>query len=170
MVAGKRTGWIVFFLGLVSLVLLVGIVDAAIDIWRANRAEAWPTANGVVIESRTRPGCSRAGKGYSTTVRYRYQVDGKDYESRRIIFGAASCDPEHFARSSMKEFPVGAEIKVRYDPQAPAEAVLIPGMVDDSTSGALAFMTLWLVLATAAAAMVLYVARTSPSSKGGHVA
>ena len=164
--AGKRATWIVVFLGVISLVLLGGIVDAAIDIWRANRAEAWPTANGVVIQSSASPGCGRSGRGTHTSVRYRYQVAGKDYDANRIIFGLPHCASADFARSSMKEFPAGAAVKVRYDPQTPAEAVLIPGRVYEATSGALAFMALALVLISAAAPMVLYVARTNPAPGG----
>jgi hypothetical protein len=160
-VAGTRTRWAVVVLGLIALVLLGGIVDAAIDVWRANRADAWPTANGVVTESSASPGCGRSGRGTHTSVRYRYRVAGKDYDASRIIFGLPNCASGDFARSSMKEFPVGAAIKVRHDPQTPSEAVLIPGKVYDGTSGALALMTLALVLITAAAPLVIYVIRTN---------
>ena len=165
--AATRTSWAVVVLGLIALVLLGGIIDAAIDVWNANRADAWPTANGVVIESSASPGCGRSGRGIHTSVRYRYQVAGKDYGASRIIFGLPHCASGDFARSSMKEFPVGAAVKVRYDPQAPAEAVLIPGRVYDGTSGALALMTLALVLIAAAAPMVIYVVRTNATAASG---
>ena len=123
------THWAVV-LGVASIGLLGAIAYSLREVWRADRALAWPTTNGTIVESRSSMGCGRRGGGYFTVVRYRYQVGGASHESRRVLFGAASCDSKNASTNTTNQFPTAAAVKVAYDPQAPGEAVLIPGKVD----------------------------------------
>lgn len=120
----------VIFFGLCSLWLLFMIWDN----WRqANRARHWPAVEGVVVASkaegfRTRVG--GAGQGnrvtmYQPVIEYSYLVDGREYYSRRVSFGAkvSSQAQEHAARRAAK-YPVGTKVAVHYNPKHPEVAVL----------------------------------------------
>lgn len=145
-------------LGILSILLLFGIVVSLLDVWRADRTTAWPTTNGTVVESRSQ-GCGRGGTGYRPDVRYKYQVGGNVYENWRIVFGSASCGSREAAKAITDRFPVAAIVKVSFEPQDPAEAVLIAGKVDESTWTGIYFMSFWLLLAAAATGMLVKVAR-----------
>ena len=155
----KTTIWTII-LGIFSIALLCGIAASLLEVWRADRATMWPTTNGFVVESRLFQGCGRKRTGYLSVVRYSYQVGGIAYESQRIVFGAASCNPMETAKAITDRFPVAAVVKVSFDPQAPAVAVLIPGKVDESTPQGIVIMSLWFLIAAAATGMVGYVARS----------
>lgn len=156
---GRSAIWAIG-LGILSFALLCGIAISLVEVWRADRATMWPTTNGIVVESRSAPGCGRKGTGYHTVVRYRYQVGGIAHESRRIIFGAASCDSREASKARTERFPVADPVPVRFDPEAPAEATLITGEVDESTWTGIYFMSFWFLLAAAATGMVGMVARS----------
>ena len=60
-------------------------------------------------------------------VRYRYEVQGVAYSGHRVrAFG-----PNHFDQASADAerapFPVGAKVRVYYQPDNPSTSVLIPG-------------------------------------------
>ena len=62
---------------------------------------------------------------YRPDVAYRYTVQGVDYQSNRISFGArvyASFD--HFARQRLAGYRDGDSVTVFYNPENAAEAVL----------------------------------------------
>lgn len=77
-----------------------------------------------------------------------------------LVFGAASCGSRDAAKSITDRFPLAAIVKVSFDPQAPGEAVIIPGKVDDSTWTAIYFLSFWFLLAAAATGMLVSVARS----------
>lgn len=147
-------------LGIFSILLLGGIAASLFDVWRAYRATTWPTTNGLVVESRYALGCGRKGTGYQVFVSYTYKVGGIAYQNRRILFGAASCYSEEEAKASTGQFPVAAVVKVAFDPQAPAEAVLIAGKVDESTWAGIYFLSFWFLLVAMATGMAVSVARS----------
>ncbi len=157
--SGKSIRWATG-LGILSILLLFGIAVSLLDVWRAHRAMAWPTTNGIVVESRSQ-GCGRGGGGYRQDVRYKYQFGGNAYENWWIVFGAASCGSREAAKAITDRFPVSAIVKVSFDPQAPAEAVLIAGKVDDSTWTGIYFMSFWFLLVAAATGMLVSMARST---------
>jgi hypothetical protein len=156
----KLVTWAVI-LATFSVALLGAIGASLFDVWRAQRAMTWPTTHGVVVESRFAPGCGRNGTGYHTLVRYRYQVGGAGYESRRILFGAASCDSKQAALNMTNRYSVASTVKVSFDPELPGEAVLIAGKVDASTWAGIYFMVFWLLLTAAATGMLVIVIRST---------
>ncbi len=148
-------------LGIFSILLLCGIAFSLFDVWRAFRAATWPTTNGLVVESRSAPDCGRRkGTGHHLIVSYTYKVGGVTFKNRRLLFGAASCYSGEEAKASTAQFPVGAVVKVGFDPQAPAEAVLIAGRVDESTWTGIYFMSFWFLLVAMATGMAVSVARS----------
>ncbi len=147
-------------LGIFSFLILCGVAFSLLEVWRADRAMTWPTTNGEIVESRSAPGCGRSGNGHHVLVRYAYRVGGIEYQNRRILFGASSCYSKQAAQATMEQFPVAAVVKVGFDPQAPAESVLIAGRVDESTWTGVYFLSFWFLLAAMATGMAVIVARS----------
>jgi hypothetical protein len=88
----------------------------------------WLTTEGVVLASELQRSEEKSGT-YTSQVSYRYSVDGKDYVAERARFG------DHIglgwsapARRIVGRYPKGARVRVHYDPDKPADAVLEPGM------------------------------------------
>jgi hypothetical protein len=92
---------------------------------------SWRKTEGTVVDSRTEwleQKKGSFGPQLTVRVRYRYTVDGKDYESSRITTG----EPALFygvqeAAAFRKRFPPGGRVTVLYAPYAPSEATLIAG-------------------------------------------
>jgi hypothetical protein len=108
--------------------LLIG--TQSYGIWRARRQTAsgksWPFVPGEVIESTVeRHGIS--GDQYAATVRYRYRVGNKDYEGDRIRAGGHRALTQAGAQARASKYSIGRRLRVYYDPQHPARAVLEPG-------------------------------------------
>ena len=122
------------FFGLCSLWMVFMIWDN----WRqANRAKQWPAVEGTVLTSKTESYKTRAGSArqgalvtmYEPMVEYSYLVDGREYHSTQVSFGArvSSVSNEPAAQRAAR-YPVGAKVAVHYDAQHPTVAVLETGV------------------------------------------
>ncbi len=91
----------------------------------------WPTTPGEVLEchpSRVEtPGVRSRAERYRIQVRFRYEVDGRRYESQRFSPAGGLAD-KVTADSARDRFPPGAACEVRYDPADPAQAYLTPDL------------------------------------------
>jgi hypothetical protein len=158
----KATVWAAL-LALFSVAILCAIAASLYEVWRADHAAAWPTTEGTVVESRPILGCARRGStytGYFAIVRYQYRAGGVDHASDRVVFGASTCYAKEAAQSITAQFPPAARIKVYFNPQAPAEAVLVPGRVDESTWTGIVFLFFLLLITASATAMIVVVSRS----------
>lgn len=89
----------------------------------------WRSTQGTVVESQTvrlEQKEGRFGPRLTVRVRYRYTVDGREYESTRITTG----EPVLFygfqdAAEFRKRFPPGSAVKVLYSPYSASDATLI---------------------------------------------
>lgn len=91
----------------------------------------WPSVAGTVSHSGVESHSSRSGNAASTSyharVVYRYVVDDADFEGERISYGAyGTGDAERAARIAAR-YPLGAAVRVYYQPGNPQESVLEPG-------------------------------------------
>lgn len=73
-----------FFLLLFVIVGSVLIAYGGQQLWIAYQAESWPQTVGTVIASSVDYHRSRNSASYFPRVRYRYTVDGVQYEGHRI--------------------------------------------------------------------------------------
>ena len=121
------------FCGLCSLWIIFMIWDN----WRqANRAKRWPAVEGVVIASKTESHKTRSGgtRGplvtmYEPMVEYSYVVEGREYSSTRVSFGAeVSTQARERAAQRAGRYPEGAKVVVHYNPKHPTVAVLETGV------------------------------------------
>lgn len=97
--------------------------------WEAVAATRWPTAPGVVTERQSYMATPRKGKEsphYRVLVRYRYTVDGREYEADRFNPYDGWTD-KATADDSLTRFRVGSACDVSYDPTDPSRAYLVPG-------------------------------------------
>ncbi|MDE2400532.1 MAG: DUF3592 domain-containing protein [Burkholderiales bacterium] len=117
---------------LIGFVLLFGVL-----IWRAyqvSRASPqWPSTQGEILVSRARAQHEDNGlrgvskQEWDVEVQYRYSVNGVEYQNNCLqAFGRHYFD-EQQTLAALAPFPVGATVKVFYDPGKPQSSVLIPG-------------------------------------------
>jgi len=100
-------------------------------IWRGRNQVAagktWARTPGEVIESKVDAAGSHTSDDDSDctpVVRYRYTVNGKSYESDRIVFGGQPDTTKLLAEKLVAKYPPGAKVEVFYDPRRPKNAVL----------------------------------------------
>ena len=103
--------------------------SAAAD-WEAAKTAGWPTAPGTVLERRTYMAKPVAGRResihYRVLVRYRYAVDGREYESERFNPFDGWTD-KAAADDALTRYQPGGACEVSYDPADPARAYLACG-------------------------------------------
>lgn len=83
-------------------------------------SKTWAEIEGEVIEFRWG---HDDGANYPV-VRYRYRVDGVEYDGRRTVFGSRT-------RSTLPELEAGESLPVYYDPRRPGRAALQPRVPTD---------------------------------------
>ncbi|REJ86770.1 MAG: DUF3592 domain-containing protein [Planctomycetota bacterium] len=94
----------------------------------AQASQNWPVASGAVTDSRVTTSQSDESTLYRAEVLYSYEVDGREYSSDVVWFGGNSSTSRRSGPAeTVARYPVGAEVKVHYNPADPAVAVLEPG-------------------------------------------
>ena len=100
---------------------------------QASASVGWPTAEGTVVESRvhhtTRTNRGRTSSSYAPHVTYRYSVDGRELESRRIAFRVSGSSHSE-AKAVADRYPAGSAVAVHHSPDDPSLACLEPGPGD----------------------------------------
>ena len=99
---------------------------------RRKRAAAWPTVEGDLlaaeIEERT-VADSPGTPFWQVNVHYRYKIDGRWYESRRLTFEAEAtfaARKQQEAHALLAELVPGGKVLVRVNPANPRDAFLRP--------------------------------------------
>ena len=114
--------------------LVIGIVLIVISVKDKKKAEAsgaWPSTTGTVVESTIKEHSSydtddhTQRTTFSPYVKYTYTVMGTAYESHKMSFGAARSGSYKFAQELITAYPAGSSVPVYYDPNNPADAVLM---------------------------------------------
>lgn len=109
----------IFFLvglGIFWVIFLVPLLE-----W--NRARAWPVTEGTVTKSWIHENRDSDGSTYQAKFRYKYVVDGKDFESEKFNFFDFSGSRKGAKKQTAKH-PVGSKTSVYYDPVSPASSVM----------------------------------------------
>jgi hypothetical protein len=90
------------------------------DAVNALRSRTWPTADAEILASSVEMGAD----DYRFAVRYRYQYDGRSYES--TIFQERYNGGDNYARPQqlVARYPVGSKVRCYVNPAHPAEAML----------------------------------------------
>ena len=109
---------------------LVGVVTlgiAVIDCIRGFRARHWATVEAVILDRDIKTQKGRR-TWFVPTVRYRYQVEGRTYESNRIMFGHLSTTDRNDAERFMSYFEIGKNVPVYMSRVHPHVSVVKPGV------------------------------------------
>jgi hypothetical protein len=84
---------------------------------KGNASIDWPSVPGVVVWSSDTP-TSDLDSGYSASLVYEYTVRGEIYRGSKISYQSNRTEGQ---------YPLGKMVTVRYDPENPEVAVLVPG-------------------------------------------
>lgn len=95
---------------------------------RGLAARGWSTVSGQITQSEIEVSRGRFDKFYTPRVSYEYRVNGVTYSGSRLVFGDASFTSEASARERAGSLQVGNQVKVYYNPRAPGQSVLEPGV------------------------------------------
>lgn len=99
------------------------------------KACRWPTTHGRILMSDSEWFLNQDSDGgrltyrthYKPVVVYGYEVNGRRYMGDRVTIGVVtSSTSPGLAKRLAARYPVGTEVKVRYDPNKPSESVLMP--------------------------------------------
>jgi hypothetical protein len=109
------------------------------------RQRNWPEVNGIVVSSTVESFktmvASKGGnthmKMYRAAVIYTYEAGGRQYRSSQIRREKVS-GAEELAKAVVEKYPAGSSVRVHYNPDNPADAVL-------ETSTLAGFVLLWIL-------------------------
>lgn len=103
------------------------------DIFRSYiSSRSWPSVVGEIVESQSMKGCGK-GTGYYLNVTYQYRVNNFDYRNKRISFGNAYCAGRDDIELESKNYVIGQQIIVYFNPANPSESSLIIKKVQNGT-------------------------------------
>jgi hypothetical protein len=112
--------------------MIIGLVLLFIyfrNLVKVRASQAWPTIQGIVIQSWVRKSSSTDDDGsvsysYYPEVHYQYQVMGTEYQGNQIAFGPKVGGNRSRAEKKIAKYPVGSSLTVYYQPDNPDIAVL----------------------------------------------
>jgi hypothetical protein len=117
-------------------VLILGLPLFALFLWfevrgiyRSHRCREWPTAPGVILESKVERKHDVHGiPSSSPRITYQYTVGLQQFENNTINFAlAGGAMTWGFADRKVEEFPKGKLVDVLYDPNHPEKSCLETG-------------------------------------------
>lgn len=100
-----------------------------ISLSEATLNERWPTVEGQVVsnsvdEFERKRNDGTILKTYKASVGYRYEIDGKFYLSSELSLHPSERTIKGVAETEMEPYPLGAKVKVYYNPKDPNQAAL----------------------------------------------
>jgi hypothetical protein len=110
---------------------LVALSSGGVQAIEASRMTGWPAAPGRVVTSESVTTAFRGrGLRYAPAARivYEYEAGGSAHTSERVGVETRPVEAESAeGQRRLRDYPVGAEVTVYYDPDDPAMAVLERG-------------------------------------------
>ena len=91
-------------------------------------SQNWIQTNGIVTASKIKHTVSHGNVNHwEPNVEYSYHVENKEYIGSQMVIGPTGTLP-WLATADTKQYPVGASIRVFYNPRDHSESVLKPGV------------------------------------------
>ena len=148
---------------LIIALLIAGIVMLGYGgffIYKGYKSRNWPQTTGTIAAAYVERKTSRDSNTrktsykYMARIRYVYKVNGRSYTNDEIGYGKNqyTSRKESKTKKYLQQFPVGKPVKVFYNPENPAQAVLKQGI----TGGAILVLTVGIFFLLASSGM-LYV-------------
>ena len=112
----------------------VMLLIAAFPVWLvaagswtlARRSHRWAVTDGVVTASNV--GHNRHVPGYHYRVRYEFRIGRTGYQGTLVTSAQFPYGTRRWATARSAQYPLGAAVRVYYDPEDPTIAVLEPGI------------------------------------------
>lgn len=123
--AALATGLLASLFVLAGVFLLYGALS---NILKTHQASSWPTTTAALTSVELKRSAGSKRPTYQVDVRYTYRVSGQSYtgSTLSIGYGGSSDLPAHEAL--VRKLESASSVEVRYNPNAPAESVLMPGI------------------------------------------
>ena len=134
----KRDGWATFWpivlaFGGLFFPIAAGVAAKALfDLWSARASTRWLVAEGRVTSSTVeqQEHTRRAWVGYETyyeylpKIAYTYEAGGSSHTNDLTAFGLSAFETRPEAEQMLRAYPIGAPVRVHYDPEDPGTSVL----------------------------------------------
>lgn len=104
---------------------------------RIIEARSWRQTPCTILSSNVATHHSSDGNTYRIEVRFRYEVDGRAYESNRYDFSSGSSSGYKAKQQVVKRYPPGSRSFCYVDPANPDRAVIEPGFTSGVWVGAI---------------------------------
>ncbi|HZH14394.1 MAG TPA: DUF3592 domain-containing protein [Archangium sp.] len=95
---------------------------------RQSLAASYPHVPGTITHSQVVERRGGDGSSYGFEVRYVYEAAGRQYEGTHYRYGDLTSSHQRSMDGLARRFPAGATVPVFHPPEAPADAVLVPGV------------------------------------------
>jgi hypothetical protein len=123
------------FLGLLFLFTASALLLVAVIRIKSGRAsKTWPATKGTILESYNQHKTftirligSNTGRKYVPYIQYKYEVNGREYQSSSINSAPSWWVPPGVSHRLAK-YPQDKNVDVYYNPQSPEKAFLEPGV------------------------------------------
>ena len=121
-------GIFILALGAIGIFLIVYSVRSR---RKTAASQTWPSTEGRITRAEVKQSASTDDDGdtsytYYPTVAYEYTVAGRPYTGKLISFGGLKGQRTPAkAQDALLRFPAGVQVPVYYNPEKPAEAVLL---------------------------------------------
>jgi hypothetical protein len=122
---------------LANAVLIIGLPLFTFFLWyelrsllHSLRSRGWPTAAGVITESRVERHKDVHGIPYSSAkIRYAYAIGGWNYENNAVALSPVRGHLTWgYADRIVQKYPIGKNVDVFHNPDNPSESCLEPGV------------------------------------------
>jgi len=111
----------ILLIGGLALALVVG----PMELFEASKYRAWPTVDGSIVHTNINESLGPEGPQFRPVIQYRYQVDGRQYESDVVSSGDAKTFAERSdAEALLEEVSGDGTPLVHFNPERPEQAVL----------------------------------------------
>jgi hypothetical protein len=119
---------IVIFFGAFAAFGGIAVFIVAEGAYLGSASHAWPSAEGVIDESRIDTQRAKNDqKKQRLVIRYHYNIDGHSYRNDKAQFLDNVFYPNTSKQQVVARFPAGQTVRVYYNPSDPQTAVLITG-------------------------------------------
>lgn len=110
---------------LAGLFLLYGALS---NILKTHQASSWPTTTAAVTAVALKRSAGSKRPTYQADVRYTYRVSGQSCTGSTLSIGYGGSSDLSAHEALVRKLESARTVEVRYNPNAPAESVLMPGI------------------------------------------
>jgi len=113
---------------LILFLMSIMVIWAGVLTKRGISSYRWPKAKGIVVLSEVQKTWAHSGHIWIPRVVYKYEYEGKEYESKNIYFKSQAYTRPITAEKFISKYPIGSEHIVYVKPANPTISVLVPGL------------------------------------------